>query len=127
MTPLMYERVRDLIVGAGLTGNAKVQLRYWRDTGTKTDSFVVFRPAGGSPVRNGLSSEYMVRVDIIGVVNRDDEAENLANSIVSYIQENPMPNDCIGHIENVGGLPQPILSTERRIVYSMQFAVLYGE
>lgn len=127
MTPMMYERVRDLIVGAGLTGNAKVQLRYWKDTGTKTDSFVVFRPAGGSPVRNDLGSEYMVRVDIIGVVDRDAEAEQLANSIVSYVQDNPMPNDCIGHIENVGGFPQPMLSSERRIVYSLQFACLFAE
>lgn len=127
MTPLMYERVRNLIVGAGLTGNAKVQLRYWRDTGKQTDSFVVFRPAGGSPLRNDLGSEYMVRVDIIGVVDRDVEAEEIANSILSYVQDNPMPNDCIGHIENVGGFPQPMLSSERRIVYSLQFACLFAE
>ncbi len=127
MTPLMYIRVMDLFVDAGLTNGAKVQKRYWKDTGVKTDSFIVFRSAGGSSIRNQLGSEYMVQVDVIGVKGRDEVAEAMATEILNYVQKNPMPSSCIGHIENIGGVPRPMLSAEGRIVYSMQFACLYGE
>ncbi|MCS2167545.1 phage tail termination protein [Scandinavium manionii] len=127
MTPMMHERVRDLFVEERLTGSAKVQVRYWKDSGIKTDAFVVFRQAGGTAIRNDLSSEYRVQVDVIGVKNKDDDAENMANAMLSYVQDTPMPSDCIGHIENVGGFPHPMLSTEGRIVYSLLFACLYGE
>lgn len=127
MTPLMHVRVRDLFIDAGLTAGLKVQTRYWKDTGVKTDSFIIFRSAGGAPIRNQLGSEYMVQVDVIGAKNADEAAENISSDIITYVQENPMPNNCIGHIENIGGFPRPMLSAEGRIVYSMQFAVLYGE
>jgi hypothetical protein len=127
MTPMMHERVRDLFVERSLTGAAKVQVRYWKDTGVKTDAFVVFRQSGGTAIRNELGSEYRVQVDVIGVKNQDEAAENMANAMLSYVQDYPMPNDCIGHIENIGGFPSPQLSTEGRIVYSLMFACLYGE
>ena len=127
MTPLMYERVLRLFVNENLTTGSTVQGRYWKDSGNKAESFIVFRSAGGSPIRNELGSQYMVQVDVIGSKLGDAAAELIASNIISYVQENPMPNNCIGHIENVGGFPRPILSAEGRIVYSMQFAVLYGE
>lgn len=127
MTPLMYDRVRALFIDAGLTGGSTVQVRYWKDSGNKAESFIVFRSAGGTPIRNELGSQYMVQVDVIGAKLADAAAELTASNIISYVQENPMPNDCIGHIENVGGFPRPMLSTEGRIVFSLQFAVLYGE
>lgn len=127
MTPLMYERVRDLFVEQQLTGSANVHSRYWKDTGDKKASFVVFRAAGGTAIRHDLGSEYMVQVDVIGVKDLDDEAEQMASGMISFVQDNPMPNDCIGHIENVGGFPRPMLSTEGRMVYSLTFACIYGE
>lgn len=127
MTPAMHRRVRDYFVESGLTAGFTTQMLRWRDTGKGEDKFIVFRPNGGSPVRNDLASEYLVLVDVIGAIGEDEEVDNAVQSIISHIQNNPMPNDCIGHIENVGGIPSPVSTTEGRLVYRLQFACLYGE
>ncbi|ALE95903.1 MULTISPECIES: phage tail termination protein [Serratia] len=127
MTPAMHRRVRDYFVDAGLTSGFTTQMLRWRDTGKGEDKFIVFRPNGGSPVRNDLASEYLVLVDVIGAEGEDEEVDNAVQAIISHIQNNPMPNDCIGHIENVGGIPSPVSTTEGRLVYRLQFACLYGE
>ncbi|HEJ7171097.1 hypothetical protein JEP93_17990 [Serratia marcescens] len=127
MTPAMHRRVRDYFVDAGLTAGFTTQMLRWRDTGKGEDKFIVFRPNGGSPVRNDLASEYLVLVDVISAEGEDEEADNAVQAIISHIQNNPMPNDCIGHIENVGGIPSPVSTTEGRLVYRLQFACLYGE
>ncbi|OAH25389.1 phage tail termination protein [Serratia marcescens] len=127
MTPAMHRRVRDYFVDAGLTSGFTTQMLRWRDTGKGEHKFIVFRPNGGSPVRNDLASEYLVLVDVIGAEGEDEEVDNAVQAIISHIQNNPMPNDCIGHIENVGGIPSPVSTTEGRLVYRLQFACLYGE
>ncbi|HAX9726171.1 TPA: hypothetical protein JS159_004239 [Serratia marcescens] len=127
MTPAMHRRVRDYFVESGLTAGFTTQMLRWRDTGKGEDKFIVFRPNGGSPVRNDLASEYLVQVDVIGAEGEDEEVDNAVQAIISHIQNNPMPNDCIGHIENVGGIPSPVSTTEGRLVYRLQFACLYGE
>lgn len=127
MTPAMHRRVRDYFVDAGLTTGFITQMLRWRDTGKDVDKFIVFRPNSGSAIRNDLGSEYLVMVDVVGAINEDDEADNATQAIISHIQANPMPNDCIGHIENVGGIPSPVSTTEGRLVYRLQFACLYGE
>ncbi|MBH3004141.1 phage tail termination protein [Serratia nevei] len=127
MTPAMHRRVRDYFVESGLTAGFTTQMLRWRDTGKGENKFIVFRPNGGSPVRNDLASEYLVQVDVIGAEGEDEEVDNAVQAIISHIQNNPMPNDCIGHIENVGGIPSPVSTTEGRLVYRLQFACLYGE
>lgn len=127
MIPAMHRRVRDYFVDAALTAGFTTQMLRWRDTGKGEDKFIVFRPNGGSPVRNDLASEYLVLVDVIGAEGEDEEVDNAVQAIISHIQNNPMPNDCIGHIENVGGIPSPVSTTEGRLVYRLQFACLYGE
>ncbi|HGM7072158.1 TPA: hypothetical protein ACKQDX_002094 [Serratia marcescens] len=127
MTPAMHRRVRDYFVESGLTAGFTTQMLRWRDTGKGEGKFIVFGPNGGSPVRNDLASEYLVLVDVIGAEGEDEEVDNAVQAIISHIQNNPMPNDCIGHIENVGGIPSPVSTTEGRLVYRLQFACLYGE
>ena len=127
MTPAMHRRVRDYFVESGLTAGFTTQMLRWWDTGKGEDKFIVFRPNGGSPVRNDLASEYLVLVDVIGAIGEDEEVDNAVQAIISHIQNNPMPNDCIGHIENIGGIPSPVSTTEGRLVYRLQFACLYGE
>ncbi|HDS5482417.1 TPA: hypothetical protein QH236_004854 [Serratia liquefaciens] len=127
MTPAMHRRIHDYFVDAGLTTGFITQMLRWRDTGNDADKFLVFRPNSGSAIRNDLGSEYLVMVDVVGAINEDEDADNATQAIISHIQANPMPNDCIGHIENVGGIPSPVSTTEGRLVYRLQFACLYGE
>lgn len=127
MTPQMHYRVQDLFVSAGLCDNSVVQMLVWKDTNNKADRFIVFRPNGGSAIRNDLGSEYYVMVDIISPANESRKTEEVVSDIIDYVQKFPTPNDCIGHIENIGGIPAPVLTTEGRLVWRLQFAVLYGE
>lgn len=127
MNPPMHRRVRDYFVDAGLTTGFITQILRWRDTKNLSDQFIVFRPNGGSPIRNELGSEYYILVDVIGADKEDEAADNAVQAIINHIQANPMPNDCIGHIENFGGIPSPVSTTEGRLVYRLQFACLYGE
>lgn len=127
MTPSMPERVKQMFVDAGLTAGFLVQSLAWNDTGKQTDSFMVFRSNGGTAIRNGLGSDYYILVDIIGANGKNGPTDLAVQNIISYVQSNPIPNDCIGHIENMGGIPSPVQTEEGRLVYRLQFAVIYGE
>ncbi len=127
MTPMMHERVRDLFVDAGLCDGVVVQTLYWKDNGKKLDKFIVFRPNGGTSIRNDLGAEYHILVDVIGGQDSNKDIGYMVNDIIEYVQKWPMPNDCIGYIENMGNIPSPVLTTEGRLVYRLQFAIKYGE
>ncbi|WP_312423694.1 phage tail termination protein [Kosakonia cowanii] len=127
MTPLMFQRVSDLFVDAGLTTGFKVQQLMYDDPGSLSTAVIVFRPDGGSAIRNELGSTYYVMVDVVGAKDKRKEALNAVQRIIEYVQENPISHPCVGHIENIGGIPPPQLTEEGRIVFRLSFACLYGE
>ncbi|WP_312197669.1 phage tail termination protein [Mixta calida] len=127
MTPPMHTRVRNYFVDAGLSAGFTTQLLMWNDSGNLSESFIVFRPNGGSAIRNDLGSEYYVMVDVIGAKGSNGATDAAVQAIIDYVQQNPMTDNCVGHIENVGGIPAPVLTAEGRLVYRLLFACLYGE
>lgn len=127
MTPPMYRRVRDWFVESGLATGLQIQTLIWTDSGKLTDAFLVFRPNNGTSIQNDLGADYYVMVDVIGAKGANTAAENATSQIIDYVQANPMPNDCIGHIQNMGGFPSPVLTTEGRLVFRLQFVITYGE
>lgn len=127
MTPPMHTRVRNYFVNAGLTDGFSIQHLVWSDSVNLSDAFMIFRPNGGSAVRKDLGSEYYVMVDVIGAKGGNSAADTAVQSVIEYVQANPISDDCVGHIENVGGIPAPVLTTEGRLVYRLLFACLYGE
>lgn len=127
MTPMMHERVRNLFVNAGLTAGFTVQQLMYDDPGDLSKAVMVFRPNGGANIRNELGSEYHVLVDVIGAKDKRKAALDAVQRIVDYVQDNPISDSCVGHIENMGGIPPPVLTEEGRIVFRLQFACLYGE
>lgn len=127
MTPPMHTRVRNLFANAGLAEGFTIQQLVWSDSGNLSDAYIVFRPNGGSAVRKDLGSEYYVMVDVIGAKGGNGSADTAVQNIIDYVQDNPTSDDCVGHIENVGGIPAPVLTTEGRLVYRLLFACLYGE
>lgn len=74
MTPLMYERVRNLFGDAGLTDGFIVQQLLYDDPGDPSKSLMVFRPNGGTAIRNDLGAEHYVLVDIIGAKDKRRDA-----------------------------------------------------
>ena len=127
MTPPMHTRVRNYFADASLTDGFNTQLLVWNDTGNLSDKFMVFRPNGGSSIRDELGAEYYVMVDVIGAKGNNGAVDERVQQIISTIQNNPISDSCLGYIENFGGIPAPVLTTEGRLVYRLQFAIKYGE
>lgn len=127
MTPPMHTRVRNYFADASLTDGFNTQLLVWNDTGNLSDKFMVFRPNGGSSIRDELGAEYYVMVDVIGAKGSNGAVDERVQKIISTIQNSPISDSCLGYIENFGGIPAPVLTTEGRLVYRLQFAIKYGE
>lgn len=129
MTPPMHQRVKNLIVAAGLTEGYIVQSLTWTDSGKLVDRFIVFRPNGGTSVDLDIGSDHYVLVDLISgkATGEYAKSEADAQAIVDYVQQNPIADPCVGQITNMGGIPSPVLTTEGRMVWRLQFACSYGE
>ncbi|EFB9974589.1 hypothetical protein CXX89_000585 [Escherichia coli] len=127
MTPMMHERVRNMFGDAGLTAGFTVQKLMYDDPEDLTQAVMVFRPNGGSNIRHDLGSEHHVLVDVIGAKDKRGDATNAVQRIVDYVQANPMADECVGYIQNMGAIPAPVLTAEGRIVFRLQFACTYGE
>ena len=127
MTPPMYQRVSDLLENAGLTDDYSLQWLLWDDSGDKKERFIVVRSNGGTAVDRDMASEHYVMVDVLSGDMPGDYAksETDAQAIVDWVQQNPL-NPCVGQITNMGGMPAPVLTTEGRMVWRLQFACLYG-
>lgn len=126
MTPMMHERVRNLFVGAGLTAGFTVQQLMYDDPGRLTEAVMVFRPNGGTNIRTELGSEYYVLVDVIAAKGKRGNALSAVQRIVDYVQANPMADECVGYIENMGAIPPPVLTEEGRLVFRLQFSCNFG-
>lgn len=128
MNPPMYKRVRDVLVDAGIITGYIIQSLSWVDSGKLADRFIVFRPNGGTAIDRDMAADYYVLVDVIaGTANGDKaKAEADVEAIIEYVKANPMKNRCLGQISNMGGIPSPVMTTEGRMVWRLQFACLFG-
>ncbi|MDN2486430.1 hypothetical protein MML63_12425 [Kosakonia sacchari] len=127
MTPMMYERVRNMFGEVGLTTGFTVQQLMYEDPNDLSKAVMVFRPNGGSNIRHDLGSEHYVLVDVIGAKGKRGDAMAAVNRIIDYVQANPMADECIGYIQNIGAIPAPALTEEGRIVFRLQFACTFGD
>ncbi|MEG0868191.1 MAG: hypothetical protein RSD49_06920 [Hafnia sp.] len=129
MNPPMHQRVKNLMARANLTTDYTVQSLLWTDSGNLAERFIVFRPNGGTPVDRDIGSDHYVLVDLISGKAKGEYAKSEADAqaIIDYVQQNPITDTCVGQITNMGGIPSPVLTTEGRMVWRLQFACLYGE
>lgn len=127
MNPPMYKRVRDVFTDAGLTDGYKTQCLFWSDDGMVTENVMVFRPNGGTNIDRDVSAEHHIIVDIVSAKGGAIKSEQTMMSIIEFIQQNPLISGCLGQITNMGGIPPPVMTTEGRIVWRLQFACLYGD
>ncbi|HGL4247181.1 TPA: hypothetical protein ACKE17_003402 [Enterobacter hormaechei] len=123
----MYQRVRNMFGEAGLTNGFLVQLLNFNDPKDLSKAIMVFRPNGGTPIRNDLGNDNYVLVDVIGAKDKNQAAATAAQSILDYVQANPHADECVGKIENMGAYPTPVTTEEGRIVLRLQFACTFGD
>ena len=121
----MYQRVAEYLKKTGLTNGFTVQYLKWRDTKTKNNKFIVFRPNGGSIIQTDLSNEYYTLIDFIGAVNDIETIDNDVSTIVDYIKNNPYTNET-GLIQIVGAIPAPVTTEEDRLVYRLLVSCKFG-
>ena len=121
----MYQRVAEYLKKTGLTNGFIVQYLKWRDTKTKNNKFIVFRPNGGSILKTDLGNEYFTLVDFIGAVNDIETIDNDVSTIVDYIKNNPYTDET-GLIQIVGAIPAPVTIEEDRIVYRLLVSCKFG-
>lgn len=121
----MYQRVAEYLKKSGLTNGFTIQYLKWRDTKTKNNKFLVFRPNGGSILKTDLGNEYFTLVDFIGAVNDIETIDNDVSTIVDYIKNNPYTNDT-GLIQIVGAIPAPVTTEEDRLVYRLIVSCKFG-
>lgn len=127
MIPMMYERVRNMFVEAGLTAGFIEQLLMFDDPKDLSKAVMVFRSNGGSAIRNDLGAEHYVLVDVVGAKSKRNEAALAVQRIIDYIQQHPMADECVGYIQNMGAIPAPVLTEEGRIVFRLQFSCTFGD
>lgn len=129
MTPPMHQRVKNMMTRANLTTDYTVQSLLWTDSGNLAERFIVFRPNGGTAVDRDIGSDHYVLVDLISGKAKGEYAKSEADAqaIIDYVQQNPLTDTCVGQITNMGGMPSPVLTTDGRMVWRLQFACLYGE
>ena len=121
----MYQRVAEYLKKSGFTNGFTIQYLKWRDTKTKNNKFLVFRPNGGSVIKTDLGNEYFTLVDFIGAVNDIETIDNDVSTIVDYIKNNPYTNDT-GLIQIVGAIPAPVATEEDRLVYRLLVSCKFG-
>lgn len=121
----MYQRVAEYLKKTGLTNGFTVQYLKWRDTKTKNNKFIVFRPNGGSIIQTNLGNEYYTLIDFIGAVNDTETIDNDVSTIVDYIKNNPYTNET-GLIQIVGAIPAPVTTEEDRLVYRLLVSCKFG-
>lgn len=121
----MYQRVAEYLKKTGLTNGFTVQYLKWRDTKTKNNKFIVFRPNGGSIIQTSLGNEYYTLVDFIGAVNDIETIDNDVSTIVDYIKNNPYTDET-GLIQIVGAIPAPVTTEEDRLVYRLLVSCKFG-
>lgn len=121
----MYQRVAEYLKKTGLTNGFTVQYLKWRDTKTKNNKFIVFRPNGGSILKTDLGNEYYTLIDFIGAVNDIETIDNDVSTIVDYIKNNPYTDET-GLIQIVGAIPAPVITEEERLVYRLLVSCKFG-
>ena len=121
----MYQRVAEYLKKTGLTNGFIVQYLKWRDTKTKNNKFIVFRPNGGSILKTDLGNEYFTLIDFIGAVNDIETIDNDVSTIVDYIKNNPYTDET-GLIQIVGAIPAPVITEEERLVYRLLVSCKFG-
>lgn len=126
MNPPMHTRVRNYFNNAGLIDGFTPQLLVWNDSGNQAEKYMVFRPNGGDPIRNQLGGGYYIMVDVVGAKSGNGAVDQRVQDIIDYVQQNPMVDDFVGYLENLGGIPAPVPTTEGRLVYRLQFVATFG-
>ena len=127
MTPPMYERVRSTFKSIGLTRGFTDQPLMWKDTGKANEGFIVFRPSGGSDIQHDRAGDSYVQIDIIGAEKKQSTVETATNQIVEWVSGQDGADPCIGAVRLLGGIPQPVQTTEGRLVMRLMLCCTYGE
>ncbi|MCS3430030.1 hypothetical protein [Klebsiella sp. BIGb0407] len=87
----------------------------------------MFRPSGGSDIQHDRAGDSYVQIDIIGAEKKQSTVETATNQIVEWVSGQDGADSCIGAVRLLGGIPQPVMTTEGRLVMRLMLCCTYGE
>nr|DAN36632.1 MAG TPA: tail completion protein [Caudoviricetes sp.] len=106
---------------SGLFQGYDIQLYQWEDK--KGGPYVVIQSNGGGSQISTLGSEHYLLVSLIASKAMGFTIEAKAIELINYALSNPVSD--FGYIENTGGVPQPIFTTDNRMIMRLQFRIIY--
>lgn len=115
--------VKNFIVNSDLLAGYHIQLYQWRDKGDKVSLYAVFRPDGGTAIRDDLASESYILVSLVGSNKTGFDVANKAQELIDYIKSNSSAE--FGYIENMGGISGPVFTEDNRMVVQLQFRIVH--
>ncbi|HHW7446582.1 TPA: phage tail termination protein [Pasteurella multocida] len=111
------------VISSNLFSLFQVQLHQWKDNGDKKSEYIVFQNNGGTPIRDGLSSESYIIISIIGSAQSGYSVATKANELIEFVKKNAITE--FGYIENMGGVPTPIFTSDNRMTMQLQFRIVH--
>ncbi|HHE3616708.1 hypothetical protein NM952_11600 [Pasteurella multocida subsp. multocida] len=111
------------VISSNLFSLFQVQLHQWKDNGDKKSEYIVFQNNGGTPIRDGLSSESYIIISIIGSAQSGYSVATKANELIEFVKKNAITE--FGYIENIGGVPGPIFTSDNRMTMQLQFRIVH--
>ena len=88
----------------------------------KGGPYVVIQSNGGGAQISTLGSEHYLLVSLIASKAMGFTIEAKAIELINYALSNPVSD--FGYIENTGGIPQPIFTTDNRMILRLQFRII---
>lgn len=115
----------DYLQRGGVTDDFDfIQPYLWNEMpNSKTERYLVVQASSGSGRLGELSANDYIDVIVVSAQNDLGWAAKKAESILQYVTSNP--SDCnLNSVFNMGGLPNPIPTSDNRVVFRLSFRCL---
>lgn len=115
----------DYLQRGGVTDDFDfIQPYLWNEMpNSKMERYLVVQTSSGSGRLGELSANDYIDVIVVSAQNDLGWAAKKAESILQYVTNNP--SDCnLNSVFNMGGLPNPIPTSDNRVVFRLSFRCL---
>ncbi|WP_458047925.1 phage tail termination protein [Providencia hangzhouensis] len=115
----------DYLQRGGVTDDFDfIQPYLWNEMpNSKTERYLVVQTSSGNGRLGELSANDYIDVIVVSAQNDLGWAAKKAESILQYVTNNP--SDCnLNSVFNMGGLPNPIPTSDNRVIFRLSFRCL---
>lgn len=114
---------KNHVISSNLFSLFQVQFHQWREKSDKNVQYIVFQNNGGTPIRQDMVSESYILISLISSAQSGYDIAIKSQELIDFIKENAITE--FGYIENIGGIPSPIFTTDNRMTMQIQFRIVH--